>query len=551
MITSFSITNYALIERLEITISKGFTAITGETGAGKSILLGALSLVLGKRADTTVLRNKEKKCTVEAGFDISTLSLHPFFKENDLDYDDLTLLRREILPSGKSRAFINDTPVSLQIMKELGEQLVDVHSQHQTLLLGKTDFQLALLDDFSNNHEILPGYKEHYHRMTELKKRVETLQKEKEDAENEEEFLRFQLQELETAKDTLEHFDELREEEKMLAHTEEIASGVSELTNILSEDDFSVISKMARAKEILAGLSAYHSKAEELFSRMESVWIELKDIVSELEITGSDISINPARAEELTQLLDSVYRLQQKHRVNSAEELLQLMEELKRRLEKTEHVQTDLEEAEKLYGDELKTAQELASELTKIRMKAAQQFEKKIESLLKRLGMPHATFSIEISNSGKLTETGENRVRFLFSANKGAKVEEIAKTASGGELSRLMLALKAMVQQAKLLPTVIFDEIDSGVSGSIAGKIGSILKEMSANLQVIAITHLPQIAAKADTHLKVFKEVVNEHTETRLVFLDEKERIYELASLISSNEVTPAALDAAKELMKG
>ncbi len=549
MIVSFSIVNYALIDRLEMNLSGGFTAITGETGAGKSILLGALSLVLGKRADTTVLRHKEKKCTVETEFDISSLSLRHFFEKHDLDYDDTTVLRREILPSGKSRAFINDTPVSLQILKELGERLVDIHSQHQTLLLGKSNFQLALLDDFANNRELLARYREQFGKMIQLRKETARLTEKKENAESERDYISFQLEELEAEEDTLKHFEEIREEEKRLSHTEEIAAGIAELRAILSENEFSALAQLGRSKEILNKLLKFHPDIAQLHQRTQSVWIELKDIVSELEIMENDVVYNPSRAEELGKKLDAVYRLQQKHRVQHAEELLRLTEEFRRRLQNINNAGEELETTKKAYEQALAKTEKLALELSEKRADSAKKLEKKIESLLKKLAMPHAAFTIEVKNTGSLNETGFDSVRFLFSANKGAREEEIAKIASGGELSRLMLALKAMVQQVKLLPTVIFDEIDSGVSGNVAGKIGSILKEMSKNIQVIAITHLPQIAAKADTHLKVYKEVADEQTNTRLVLLNDEERIYELATLISGNKVTPAALDAAKELM--
>ncbi len=549
MLLSLKIKNYALIESLHINFQEGFTVITGETGAGKSILLGALSLVLGKRADSSLLNNSTKKCIIEAEFNIGKLSLLPLFEKYDIDYDINSIFRREILPSGKSRAFINDTPVNLSSMKDMSERLLDIHSQHQTLWLGKTSFQLKLFDSFINDPMSISDYQTTYYKYIELKNTFNRLKYEKELADKEEDFLRYQLDELETTSEYISNFEKLKEEEELLNHAEEIANGVGLSINLLAENDLSVLQQMAKVKEALLKTSSYHKGLKNIYQRIESLLIELKDIISELESIGSNISFNPALVSELNEKLDAVYRLQKKHHVTNPEDLWQIKSEIETQLEKIEFVDNKLEEIKKQFIIEEQHLLQKAKNLTLLRKKHISAFEKKITNLLNRLGMPHARLKVMIENADSLTEWGTDKVSFLFSANKGIAPEDINKIASGGELSRLMLALKAMIQQRKVLPTIIFDEIDSGVSGEIAGKTGNVLLEMSKKLQVIAITHLPQIAAKANYHLKVYKENFHGKTTSNLILLSDEQRIQELAKLISDKNVTPAAFETAKNLL--
>ena len=550
MLSSLTIKNYALIESLDIRFDDGFTAITGETGAGKSILLGALALVLGKRADLTLLRDKSRKCIIEADFVISNLELLPYFEKHDLDYEERSTLRREILPSGKSRAFVNDTPVGLQVMKELSEKLIDIHSQQQTLLLGKSGFQLDLFDSFINRPKLYTEYRQAYRQYTILKKRLNQLQQEKEQAEKEEDFLRFQLEELETASDAITEYHTLKAQEKMLSHAEEITNSMGLSVNLLSENDLSALMQLAKVRESLGRVASFHAGIATLNRRIESIVIELKDIVREAETLSEDISFNPALAAEINEKLDAVYRLQHKHHVPTVQDLQRIQEELTLRLNQIESVDTELKKTRIAFEQSKKNAYDKAEKLSSTRKKQTAAFEKQVGELLKRLGMPHAQLRIKQEALPSLNEYGCDTISFLFTANKGSHPEEIAKIASGGELSRLMLSLKAMVQQSKLLPTIIFDEIDAGVSGEIAGKIGTILQKMAQHLQVIVITHLPQIAAKAKYQMKVYKETGNLNTTSKLTLLNAEERIVELAKLISDEKVTEAALQTAKGLLE-
>ncbi len=551
MLSSLTIKNYALIESLQIDFNEGFTAITGETGAGKSILLGALALVLGKRADLSTLRDKNKKCIVEADFNLEKLSIKPFFDTNDLDYGPVSTLRREILPSGKSRAFINDTPVSLNVMKELGDILVDIHSQHQTLLLGDSQFQINLFDSYINKPEVSTAYRNAYKNLKQTETKLNELKTKKEQLSKDEDYLRFQLNELKVAEEDILHFDELKTNEQSLIHAEDIAEGIKISLNALSENELSALQQIATAKEAISKAAAYDKNLEELYQRLEPLYIELKDIVAELETQGSEIDFNPALIDLINEKLDAVYRLQKKHGVNQPDELLTKKDEISRKLEEAESVDNLLEEVQKQYEAEKELTEQKAALLSRLRKENIALFEKKVTGLLSRLGMPHAVLKVKMEPAGTFTDTGTDKISFMFSANKGIAVQEIGKVASGGEFSRLMLALKAMVRQNNMLPTIIFDEIDSGISGEIAGKTGNILKEMSEKIQVIAITHLPQIAAKADTHIKVYKESGGDKTSSNLKELSVEERVLEIAKLISDKDITQAAIDTAKSLLKG
>ncbi len=529
---------------------KGFTAITGETGAGKSILLGALALVLGKRADLNTLRDKNKKCVVEADFNIKKLSLQRFFIDNDLDYDDISTLRREILPSGKSRAFINDTPVSLNIMKALGEMLVDVHSQHQTLLLSNSGFQIKLFDSYVNRQEVLLQYQEAYGKYKELENKLNTLKSKKQNAAKEEDYLRFQLAELEDAAEIISSFNDLKNQEATLTHAEEIAESIKTALYFLSESNMPAIVQIASAKEALAKATSYNNNLDELYNRLEPVLIELKDIVSELELTGNSIDFNPTLLDSINEKLDNIYRLQKKHNVQNVEDLIEVKNEISEKLNEIDTVDYELKKTEKLFEKQKQLTKEKALHLSELRKKQIPLFEKNVTSLLTRLGMPYAQLKVRMEQTETFTAFGTDKISFLFSANKGINTEEISKVASGGEFSRLMLALKAMIRQNSILPTIIFDEIDSGISGEIAGKTGSILKEMSEKIQVIAITHLPQIAAKADYHIKVYKETEGDKTSSNLKLLSDKERVLEIAKLISDKKISKSAMETAKDLLQ-
>ena len=549
MLTSLSVKNYALIEALQIEFGKGFTAITGETGAGKSILLGALALVLGKRADSATLRDKNKKCIVEADFNIEKLSLQDFFYENDLDYENIATLRREILPTGKSRAFVNDTPVSLNIMKRLGEMLVDVHSQHQTLLLSKPEFQTNLFDSYINNPQILLQYQEAFNKYKRIENDLKKLMDKKENAAKEEDYLRYQLSELENASETIDNFDDLKNMEVTLAHAEEIAESIKKALFLLSDSNMPAIVQIASAKDALSKTVSYNNDLNELYKRLEPIVIELKDIVAELELTGNNLDFNPALIDSINEKLDNIYRLQKKHNVQNVGDLQEIRNKIAEKLNEMESVDTELETKKREFEKQKKVISERAARLSLLRKEQAPIFEKKVKGLLSRLGMPHAQLKVKIQKTGDFTLYGSDKISFLFSANKGMEAEEISKVASGGEFSRLMLALKAMIRENSILPTIIFDEIDSGISGEIAGKTGTILKEMSEKIQVIAITHLPQIAAKADIHIKVFKETTGEKTSSNLKLLSDKERVLEIAKLISDKKITKAAMETAETLL--
>ncbi len=550
MLQSLYVKNYALIEELQVDFSNGFTAITGETGAGKTILLGALSLVLGKRADLSVLRNSSLKCIIEAGFDISKLQLQEFFTHNDLDYDSHSFLRREMLPSGKSRAFINDTPVSQSVLKEIGEQLVDIHSQHQTLLLAKPEFQLLLFDSYINRSNLIEQYRQVFKIYRSRKQQLKQLKLEKQKVTSEEDYLRFQLNEIKAADTAIAEFEQLKNEEQLLSHAEEIGNTLSIAVNLLSENELSVLEHIKQLEAAFAKVAGYHSGIAQLSQRLDSVFIELKDIVGESEKFASEVAYDPVKAEKINEQLNTIYHLLQKHNLTNTADLLRLREKFSGRLNNIENVDAEIEELEKQFYKQEMDARKKAEDLSLLRKQRLTAFEKQARNLLALLGMPDAVLKVVVEESTHLDENGINKVYFLFSANKGSQPEEISKTASGGELSRLMLALKAMVQQNKLLPTIIFDEIDAGVSGEIAGKIGAILQEMGKRLQVIAITHLPQIAARAQLQLKVFKENKGAKTTSRIALLTEQERIIELASLISDEKITAAALQTAKDLLK-
>ncbi len=549
MLTSLSIKNYALIDALSIKFERGFSAITGETGAGKSILLGALSIILGKRADTSVLGDKTSKCVIEGEFDLSALDLQPFFIQNDLDYDAVTYIRREILPSGKSRAFINDTPVTLTILKTLGSQLVDIHSQHQTLMLSNSSFQLEALDGYLDNSQLLARYRTIYQQYTNLAAELKALQEQQLELKKEEDFITFQFNELEAAMLDETQFKAMEERQQFLSHSEEVMTALSMTHAMLADDEPNLLDRITLIRETLSAIAGFYPKADELLSRFESVRLELKDMADETAGLLTEGEVNPAELSELTGKLDEIYRLQQKHRVNSVTELIEIKESLSNRLLGLSNLEDDIGKVSKALATTAKELKKEALALSEKRKAGFTPFTKALQAVLRKLGMKDAVFEIKHTPLDYFSATGLDRVDFWFSANKGVATGEISKIASGGELSRLMLAIKSMVSEKSFLPTMVFDEIDSGVSGDIAGKVGNIMQEMARSHQLIVITHLPQIAAKAAQHYKVFKQSKEDTTHTRIALLNEEQRVEEIASMLSDQIVSQVAREAAKELL--
>lgn len=550
MLQSLTIENYALIAHSHIEFEKGFVVITGETGAGKSILLGALGLLLGQRADCQSLRDKTKKCVVEAVFDISCLDLQPFFALHELDYDPNLILRREILPSAKSRAFVNDTPVALPLLHELGLKIVDIHAQHQTLRLGDALFQTSLLDALSPQPDLLARYRDAYQDYVEVKKRLEQLMAEEQQNKKDLDYHQFLFDELFAAHLVADEQQELEQESTLLANAETIKESLSQALRVCDGDEDSALSRLLMAKNQLSHSADFLPALKELQERFDSSLIELRDILSELDSLNDQVQYNPERQQEVDQRLDVIYRLQKKHNVSMVAELLAIQDDLDRKLQSVstldEQIQKAMEEVDKAFA----TIQGLAEQITAARQKAALLMEQDILPILADLGMKEARLQVCVSPTANYGPQGCDEVRFLFNANKGGELRDIAKVASGGELSRLMLALKSIVARASLLPTIIFDEIDSGISGDISMRVSHILERMSLSMQVIAISHMPQIAARANQHLKVAKAVEDESTVSRIRQLSTDERIEEIAMMLSSDNPTDSALQTARELMQ-
>lgn len=550
MLLHLSIKNYTLIDEMEVNFQKGFSVITGETGAGKSILLGALSLLLGKRADPFVLMDKNKKCVVEATFDVSKLTLEAFFNSYDLDYDDETVLRREIVPSGKSRAFVNDTPVNLPVLKELGEKLVDIHSQHQTLLLNESDFQREVLDGYVNKPVLVQEYKDLFFLYSESEKRLLDLTEENLQAKRDEDYYQFQLGELNAARLNIDEMTELEEKDRMLSHAEDIGQSVAFARSVLKDGEHSALDQINEVKEAFSKLAEVHSGIREFVERLRSSAIELSDLSNDIERFSDLAEFDPAEMKQVEERLDLLYRLQQKHHADNISHLIEIRDDFQQKLDSILSLDTQVAE-EKAHFEQLKDQLGVkALALSKSRKSISFGFEKEVEVLLKQLGMKDAAFKVQIDPLKMFTSWGTDKIIFLFNANKGGQLSEISRSASGGELSRLMLALKSLVHQVQVLPTIIFDEIDAGVSGDIAGKLGNILKKMSQQLQVMAITHLPQIAAKADMHFNVYKAEKEGFTTSRIIPLNDVGRLEEIAKMLSDEKITDAARQAALELMQ-
>lgn len=549
MLQTISIQNYALINQLEIDLSDGFSVITGETGSGKSILLGALSLVLGQRSDVNVLKDKEKKCIIECSFLIAKYQLESFFEENDLDYDEHTLIRREILPNGKSRAFVNDSPVGIKVLKELGVKLIDIHSQNQNLVIGSFEYQVGIVDTYAQNVDVLEKYQKQFAKYQqlrkELKKQEEVAQKEKTDLD----YFQFQLEQLDDANLVAGEQIEIENELKQLNHAEEIKSNLFKSYACLLEGEFDVLSQIREAKNALSQITSVFPEAESYFERLESSYIELQDLSQELDRSNELVEFDPARIEFLNQKLDTIYSLQQKHRVDSVDELIHIREDLRTKVGQIESSDELIEDLKKQLSTQKDRLQKAATSLTKSRSKVLPVIEKTIVSQLVQLGIPNANFKIEISNSEEFQYLGGDYLKFLFSANKNGRLEDVQKVASGGELSRLMLSIKYLISSSTALPSIVFDEIDTGVSGEIAHKMGEMMMQMAENIQVISITHLPQIAGKGKYHFKVYKADDEHETYSNIVLLDKQSRIEELAKMLSGADLTEAALENAKVLL--
>jgi DNA repair protein RecN (Recombination protein N) len=550
MLLKLSIENYALIEKLEIEFPDGFSVITGETGAGKSILVGALSLILGERADTNVLSDTSRKCIVEGTVGLSGYGLEEFFSVNDIDYEECTVIRREISPGGKSRAFINDTPVNISILKELAERLVSIHSQHSIITLNDPVFQLAVIDDYSGIQSEVTMYRSRFRQLAETKRELAALSILEKKSRSEEDYNRFLLEELVKANLRDGEQEEMERRQEILAHAGEIKSGLLQSIHRISGEETNILSLLSDAISTLGPLATYHNDLEVIVERLNSNQIDIKDILSDLHRLEPTISFDQDESDLVASRLDLIYRLEKKHLVRSVAELISIRLELESKITDTANLGERISALEATILSDEASLRDMAVRLSKKRSAAAGGFQKEMTGLLVQLGMPFAKFKAGIERTETLTRDGIDRVRFLFSANKGVEVNDLSKVASGGELSRLMLSIKSLITQKNLLPTVIFDEIDSGISGEIAGKVGNILMKMSSHMQVIVITHLPQIAGKGDSHFWVYKKDSRTTTRSMIRKLSDHERVEEIARMLSNEEVSEAAVMTAKELLK-
>ena len=551
MLKQLYIKNFTLIDELNIQMHPGFSVITGETGAGKSIILGAIGLLLGNRADSKSIKAGRDRCVIEAHFDLSKYDMQQFFTDNDIDEDlSDTIIRRELTAAGKSRAFINDTPVSLTKMRELGEQLVDIHSQHQNLLLQKEDFQLNVVDIIAQNEKQRKNYEAAYNQYKQANQKLNALKAEIEKNRENEDFLRFQFKELDEAQLQNGEQEELEQEYEMLSHSEDIKTALYQADNHLSGDDGNIIEKLKQASEQLANIKDVYPEVTELLERIDSSYIELKDIAQEINGLTDHVEFDPARLETINERLDKLNSLQQKFHVRDLGELIETYHQLKEQLSHIDHSDEDVEALEQEVAQLLEKAQKQAKELTAIRTKAAKKVEEEMKQRLIPLGIPNVRFCISLTEK-PLSHDGGDKVSFLFSANKSTPLQPVTQVASGGEIARVMLSLKAMISGAVKLPTIIFDEIDTGVSGKIAEKMAQIMVEMGNHeRQVLSITHLPQIAAMGSHHYKVSKEETDNGTISRMTELSQQERVQEIAQMLSGSDVSEAALANAKELLR-
>ncbi|WP_298778601.1 DNA repair protein RecN [uncultured Polaribacter sp.] len=549
MLTQLTINNYALINQLSIDFSSGLSIITGETGAGKSILLGALGLVLGNRADLSSLKDTSRKCIVEAKIAVSNYNLKSFFEDEDLDYEDLTIIRREILPSGKSRAFVNDTPVKLSILNELKTKLIDVHSQHQTMQLSDSNFQFSVIDALAKNEAKVDSYKRGLKKLNQLNKELHQLEEIQREANQQYDYNFHLCKELEEANLKVDEQKDLEETLDKLNNIEDIKSNLSESLEISVNEEIGIQNLLNTLENRLLKIAAFSKEYQELSARITSVKIEVDDIVAELENANENVDFNPNEAEKINDRLQLIYNLQKKHYVNSNEELLLVFESLSEKVSQVENGEEVINKKNEEINKVSKQLDQLASVISANRTKVIPNLKTELEFLLSDLGMENARFSINIKPVKNYFLNGKDELEFLFSANKGGNFGELKKVASGGELSRIMLSVKKVLSENTQLPTIIFDEIDTGVSGEVSNKIAAIMKQMSKNMQVIAITHLPQIAAKGQNHYKVFKEEINSITTTNLRQLNKDERIVEIAEMLSGKNISETAITHAKELL--
>lgn len=550
MLTALSIKNYALIDDLKVDFPEGFIIITGETGSGKSIMLDALSLILGKRADMSALRNKEEKCIIEAEFSLQNYEFQSLFEELDIDYDSQTIIRREILPSGKSRAFVNDVPATLEVLSRLGQVLVDIHSQHQTLALSDTSFQFAIIDAMANNKPLLTEYVQLHQLLKKEQKKLEELIEFQKNAKKEYDYNLHQLKELKSA--TLEEgiLEELEESYEEASNIEDIKENVSESLYLLNDENIGILNNLRELKRSFSSLTEYKQLYRNLYERIESAFLELEDLASEISDIDESIEADPDNLEQISKQLNKIYSLQKKHSVATVEELIAIQQELEEAVSKTESVDIDLNKQKKIVEEQHTATLKKANQLHKAREKVIPALDKKLTNFMHELGMPNGRFSITLTATDTFFANGNDELSFLFSANKGGDFGQLKKVASGGELSRIMLAVKAIMAEHTALPTIMFDEIDTGVSGEISQKMGDIMKQMSQNRQVFAITHLPQIAAKGAYHFKVFKEDSKGKTTTHLKLLTEEERITELSEMLEGKNSGASARNHAIELLR-
>ena len=551
MLKEIHINNYVLIDRLDIDFQEGFSVMTGETGAGKSIILGAMNLLLGGRADSKTIMQGADKCTIEGSFSIAGYGLEQFFKENELDYfPDDTTLRRELLQSGKSRAFINDTPVSLNQMRDLGCRLIDIHSQHQNLALGTQSFQLDVVDTIASNGNIKAKYEQSFDNWSALKAELARLKAEFESDNTDREYLEFQLKGLDDARLKEGELQELEQESDILEHAEEIKQELYRASELISGDEDGTLTRLRGALQALRSAQKNWPQAQELSERLDSCLIELKDIAETVDDAQEGINFDPARLEQVNERLDLIYALLKKHKKETITELLELAESIRTRLDRSGSYELDIEKLTAQVEAAHAEMEKCAAELTKSRRKASDVIIKDIKDLLVPLGIPNIQFGIDIQPAAEFDRTGHDDLRFMFSANKAVPMQEISQVASGGEIARVMLSVKSLIASVRTLPTIIFDEIDTGVSGAVAQKMALLMEQMAGGgRQVLAITHLPQIAALGHTHYKVYKTEEKDATRTRIALLDYNERIREIASMMSGATLTQAALDNAKTLI--
>jgi len=549
MLKSLFISNYALIDQVKIDFKNGFSVITGETGAGKSIMLGALAMVLGQRSDVSVLKNKEKKSVIEAEFDIADYGFKSLFEKEDIDYADVTLIRREILTNGKSRAFVNDTPVNLGFLKDISHLLIDIHSQHQNLLLGDTGFQLNVVDTVAQNSEILDLYKSKYKVLKKLEKEKAELEEQNAKLNADVDYMQFQYNQLQELKLVAGEQAELEKELELLTHAEEVKGGLYSVVQLFNGDSFPILSSFKESLKNLEKISSYLSDIEGWMKRIDSAFLDLDDLVKDMDAVMEGIEYDPERLQFVSFRLDQIFSLQQKHRVESVEELIGIKEDLEKQLLKISSFDEDLLAKQKEIDKAIADLKSVSKDLSNSRKKVFKTIENTITGQLLELGMPNAVLKVDYQVLDDFSSLGQDDIEFLFSANKNGELAAIPKVASGGEMSRVMLCIKSLLSISKGLPTIIFDEIDTGVSGEVADKMGKIMQEISKNIQVISITHLPQIAVKGKQHYKVFKKDNQHTTQTSIEELSIDTRITEVAKMLSGSNLTDAALSNAKDLL--